>query len=288
MAGLELAVRQTKRYASFFHFPLDEVSLHRWLISPKTVTKESLVSLAPPLTNTEKRLIHQRALCSQAKLAKARRVARFLGVWPSIKLICATGSLAIDNARRFDDLDIMIVTGANTLWLTRPIIVFFLKIFHLRRRPSLPEHRSKIVSDKICDNLWLDETALTLPLDKRNLYTAHEVLQAKPLFDRGGVHAKFISANSWTSKYLANAYEAAIVESGAGQDKKSPARTPRYSRGELRTIFAWPNRIITALNMLAFKLQYFYMKRKITRETITLHSAYFHPNDYVSRGIIEV
>ena len=172
----------------------------------------------------------------------------------------------------------MVVTSADTLWLTRPLVIFFLKALGLRRPTSLPEHQSPRVSDKVCDNLWLDAAALALPKNKRNLYTAHEVLQAKPLFDRGNTHAKFLSANPWTKNYLANAYVA--VQSGAGQDKKSPARTPRYSRGELRTIFAWPNRLTTALNTLAFKLQYHYMKRKITRETITLHAAYFHPNDY--------
>ena len=92
----------------------------------------------------------------------------------------------------------MVVTSADTLWLTRPLVILFLKALGLRRPTSLPEHQSPRVSDKVCDNLWLDETALALPEVKRNLYTAHEVLQARPLFDRGNTHAKFILANPWT------------------------------------------------------------------------------------------
>ncbi len=284
--SLRRAVTQTIGYSHYFGLPLTPKKLQLWLIFPRPVSAARLRPYFLKLTAKNKQLIKKRFLCSQKKLTLARRLARFLGLLPTIKLICATGSLAADNAKQDDDLDIMIVTSADTLWLTRPLVIFLLKAFNLRRPASLPEHQSPQVSDKVCDNLWLDETALALPQNKRNLYTAHEVLQARPLFDRGGIYAKFICANSWTSKYLANAYRFASEQvGGAGEDKKSRARTPRYSRGELSMIFAWPNRITTVLNSLAFKFQYSYMKKKITRETITPHSAYFHPHEY---GLIEL
>lgn len=282
-ASLRLAVEKTLAYSRHFGLPLGPEKLHLWLISSRPIPLARLRPYLPQLTAPNRQLLKDRFHYSQKKLLAARRLARLLGLFPTIRLICATGSLAVDNAKRYDDLDILVVTSADTLWLTRPLVILFLKALRLRRPTSLPEHSSARVSDKVCDNLWLDETALALPKTKRNLYTAHEVLQAKPLFDRGNTHAKFISANSWTKKYLANAYEAtqsgAAGESGAGQDKKSRATTPRYSRGEVSTIFAWPNRLTSALNTLAFKLQYHYMKPKITRETITRSAAYFHPND---------
>jgi len=278
-APLQLAVAKTLAYSRHFGLPLTPEKLHRWLISSRPTPLIRLCPYLPKLTTPNRQLIEERLLYSQKKLLTARRLARLLGLFPTIKLICATGSLAVDNAQQYDDLDIMVVTSADTLWLSRPLVIFFLKILRLRRPTSLPEHQSPRVSDKVCDNLWLDATALALPENKRNLYTAHEVLQARPLFDRENTHAQFILANPWTSKYLANAYEVA-VGSGAGRDKKSARNDPSYSRGEVSTIFARPNRITTVLNSLAFKLQYHYMKKKITRETITLHSAYFHPNDY--------
>jgi|CXWL01.1.fsa_nt_gi predicted nucleotidyltransferase len=265
-ASLHQAVSQTLAYSRRFGLPLTLQTLHRWLISPREVSPQSLKSFAPRLSLKDRHLVQKRAQISQQKLAKAAQLARLLSFCPSIKLICATGSLAVDNARVDDDLDVMIVTSANTLWLTRPVIIIFLKLLGLRRPPSLPEHHSSRVSDKICDNLWLDETALALPPNKRNLYTAHEVLQAKPLFDRGNAYAEFILSNSWTSKYLANAYKAAT----SGLPKISNIK---YQISNIHSP-------LSILNYLAFRLQYHYMKKKITHETITLHSAYFHPNDY--------
>ena len=260
----QLAVEKTLAYSRHFGLPLTPEKLHLWLIAPRPIPFARLHSYLPKSTAKSRQLIEERLRYSQKKLSFARSIARLLSLFPTIKLICATGSLAVDNAKQYDDLDIMIVTSADTLWLTRPLAIFFLKILRLRRPTSLPEHQSPRVSDKVCDNLWLDETALALPKNKRNLYTAHEVLQARPLFDRGNTHAKFISANQWTSKHLANAYLSKV--------------TPRTVAGtKWRTPPRW--NFLSPLNHLAFKLQYHYMKPKITRETITLHSAYFHPHD---------
>ena len=281
--SLRRAVAQTLAYSRHFGLPLTPGKLHLWLISSRSTPLIRLRPYLPKPTGPNRRLIEQRLLYSQKKLLIARRIARLLGLFPTIKLICATGSLAVDNARQYDDLDIMLVTSANTLWLTRPLVIFFLKILRLRRPTSLPEHQSPRVSDKVCDNLWLDEIALALPENKRNLYTAHEVLQARPLFDRGNTHARFISANPWTKNYLANAYVSHVIPAKAGichsresgNLYRSPIRAcPRPDRGSGMTVF------LKILNHLAFRLQYSYMKSKITRETITLHSAYFHPNDY--------
>ena len=274
--SLRQAVAQTLAYSRHFGLPLTPEKLHLWLISSRPISLTRLRPYLPKLTTPNRQLIEERLLYSQKKLLTARRLARLLGLFPTIKLICATGSLAVDNAQQYDDLDIMVVTSADTLWLSRPLVIFFLKILRLRRPTSLPEHQSPRVSDKVCDNLWLDETALALPENKRNLYTAHEVLQARPLFDRGNTHAQFISANPWTSKYLANAYGEAVAKRSGVYDR--PQRSPALP-GSSRTDHMAP-RLLSTLNHLAFKLQYHYMKKRITRETITLHSAYFHPNDY--------
>jgi len=283
-APLQLAVAKTLAYSRHFGLPLTPEKLHRWLISSRPISLARLRPYLPKLTAPNRQLIEDRLFCSQKKLLTARRLARLLGLFPTIKLICATGSLAVDNAQQYDDLDIMVVTSADTLWLTRPLVIFFLKILGLRRPTSLPEHQSPQVSDKVCDNLWLDETALALPGNKRNLYTAHEVLQARPLFDRGNTHARFISANPWTKNYLANAYLSKVLPGTVAQANRLSAvpipKSARSNSSQVEPLIPPRWNFLSLLNSLAFKLQYHYMKKKITRETITLHSAYFHPNDY--------
>lgn len=278
MVNLAKAVDQTRKYSAYFHSLLDDEGLHRWLISEEIVPKKLLTRFYQKLTQRQLLDIQAHQKISGLKVKKAKRIACFLSYFPPIRLIAVTGSLAMDNARVDDDLDIFIITRADTLWLTRFLVILFLKVMGLRRPTSLPEHHSPIVTDKVCDNLWLDEAALALPKNKRNLYTAHEVLQAKPIFDRGGTYAKFILANSWTKKYLANAYK--LANSNFPSQYLAAKRRSRVFPRDRRLRQGEVSGILKFLNHLAFRLQYSYMKSKITRETITVHSAYFHPNDY--------
>jgi predicted nucleotidyltransferase len=235
-------------------------TIHRYLISSQKHSFSTVANLSPATTPKQQKVIRLKQAISMEKIEKASKIANLLSKIPTIKLICATGSIAINNADQDADLDLFIVTSKDTLWLTRPLVFFILKALRLRRSAKLPEHNSKRVKDKVCDNLWLDESALKILESKRNLYTAHEVLQAKPLFDRGGLYQQFIHQNSWTKTYLANAYAAVSRQ-----------------RSAVRSMNA-ESRMLKALNFIFYKIQYLYMKKKITNETITLHSAFFHPN----------
>lgn len=267
MGKLEEAVVLTKKYAAFFGSRLSQRELHRWLISDKTYSEETIKKLFPK--GTKVRPDHSEA----KKFALARKVAKFLAFIPTVSSVAITGSLAINNSKPGDDIDLFIITRPDTLWLTRLLIVPLVGFFFKRRLPA-----KAAIKNSICLNLWLDESALAVPANKRNLYTAHEVLQAYPMFDKGGVYRHFLLANRWTAHYLANAYDLAL-KSGPGQAKKTRGTNPSRRRGEVSTVFAWPNRILKSLNAIAFKLQYLYMKKRITHETVTLHSAYFHPRD---------
>lgn len=258
MGKLESAVVLTKKYAAYFHSPLDLTGLHRWLISDKIFSQKSISRFFIKLSRKQMGERDKRQKISPKKLIKAKEIVRFLSFFPTISLILVTGSLAISNAKARDDIDLMVVTQSNTLWLTRLLVIPLLSLFFPRRHPQT----KTFLPDAVCLNLWLDESSLAIPMNKRNLYTAHEVLQALPLFDRGGVYHRFVEANSWTKKYLANAFQVA-----------------KEVGGEVMQNRAQKNFVPRILNRLAFKLQYLYMKRRITGETISLHSAYFHPRD---------
>ncbi len=261
MTSLDQTVAATIQYARFFDYDLSLTDLHQRLISPHIISKKQLkdfINQAPQLKKhihsqlTPKR--QKRTKISQKKLKVAQRLTSFIKHIPTINLIAATGSIAVNNARPQDDIDILIVTTPHTLWITRPFVFIITKLFFSRRRPQ----KTAITSNDICNNLWLDSLGLSVPEPKRNLYTAHEILQVRPLFDRHNTHQQLLSQNSWVKKHLSNAYQS--FNKKQSKNKASP--------------FTY---LLAPLNLLLFTLQYLYMKPKLTQETITLHSAYFHP-----------
>jgi len=139
---------------------------------------------------------------SAKKLMIAKKAARLLSHIPTIQLICVTGSLAMENCDESDDIDLMIVTSANSLWLTRLVVVFLLSIFFKRRKP--PRNPSVAFGEggpnhpnALCLNLWLDTTALQIPKSLRSLRVAHELAQMKPILNKNQTYEKMLSANSW-------------------------------------------------------------------------------------------
>jgi hypothetical protein len=272
MTSSEQAVLKTLVYADLFNYPLTRAEIHRYLISPPN-TPGVFQANTPGVENLVKQkristlqnyyflpgrqslisLRQFRQQISQAKLKRAQSLANLLAKIPTIQGIFLTGALAMNNADESDDLDFLIITQTNTLWTTRLFTNLFADVFRLRRRPGQTEPH---VSDKICLNLWLDETALSLPKTKRNLYTAHEIAQVKPLVSKNHTHEKFLSANSWINRYLPN------------------VKLPNH-KIHLHSSFLIPHSSIT--EHLTYKLQLAYMKRKMTRESVSPHSAFFHP-----------
>jgi len=52
--------------------------------------------------------------------------------------------------------------------------------------------------------MFVSEPAL--PESERDLFSAHEVLQMEPVFDRGNTYKKFLLANKWVKTFLPNAW----------------------------------------------------------------------------------
>lgn len=136
---------------------------------------------------------------SQKKLLIAERAARFLRFIPTIKMVALTGALAVKNSKKDDDIDFLIVTSKNRLWLTRIQAVLLIELLGMRRKPNDLD-----VADKICLNIFLDENSLSLPKSKRNLFTAHEIAQTKVLWQKDDVYQNFLTQNQWVKEFLLN------------------------------------------------------------------------------------
>jgi hypothetical protein len=135
-----------------------------------------------------------------------------------------------------------------------------LKVFGIPRR----KYGERSTRDKLCLNIWLDESDLAWSKSSRDIYTAHEISQVIPLANKEQAYERFLSKNTWIADFWPNATSAR-----AGKEKK---RNKIEKRG-----FA-----IRFIEPLTRKAQYWYMKDKITRETITPTRALFHPVDWAS------
>lgn len=189
---------------------------------------------------------NQRQKVSKEKWQVALQVGEQLKKFSTIQAVFVTGSLAMDNAKSEDDIDLMIVTKANTLWITRILVNLFL--LGIRRRPGQIQ-----VANTVCLNLWLDENHLAIV--PHTLYMAHEILQAKVLWSKNNIASVFLQANKWVNGYLPNAYP--------------PQPDGKY---EVRR-----NLFFETLNYLFFLVQYLYMVPKMTSERVSPGFAFFHP-----------
>lgn len=269
MTSASQAVLHTLTYSDHFNFPLTDSELYSRLIylklSPPVFTRlltslltsGQVVQTGPyyhlPGRSQLVSLRTKRERVARAKLTLARRYTSTLSRFPGVLAIFATGSLAVNNSTPGDDLDFMIITKTSSLWTTRLLITLFTTLALLRRTPGSTHN-----SGKLCLNLYLDTSGLTLPAPRQNLYTAYELVQARPLHDPLHLHSHLLTANSWLTAYLPNF--------------PLPPSPPS-------SLTSHPSSIGNLLEKLAYSLQYQYMKKKISREYISPHAAFFHPRD---------
>jgi hypothetical protein len=188
-------------------------------------------------------------------LTKAKKIAKILSFSPTISMIGISGSLAMENSEKDSDIDFFFITKDATLWITRFVVVVTLHILGIRRKRADTSREGVI-----CTNMFLDETSLCLPLAKQNLYTAHEVVQLKPLINKNHMYEHFMQQNNWVKEYMVNSLD--DVEIFPSEASKKPGI------------------IVCMIESFTRKLQLWYMKRHRTTEIVGEHIAAFHPYDY--------
>lgn len=261
-------------YHNIFDYPLTESELVKWVAGSgvEVVVKEKhtveqkggLYFLKGKEGVVYKRLLKKRI--SIRKIQIAKKTANLLSVIPTIKLIAITGSLAMENASDDSDVDLLIITTSGTLWITRLFTLVFLKLLGIPVR----RFKDKKQKDKICMNMWLEESALSWPAPDRNSFTAHEIAQIKPLINKDSTYEKFIAENMWLKDYWPNSVK--ILG-------EKDTRIPGEKNNKIQ-VSQYPNILVSIFEKLAFRMQYLYMKPKITQEVVAPTRAIFHPNDW--------
>ncbi|MBI2611766.1 hypothetical protein HYW54_03420 [Candidatus Gottesmanbacteria bacterium] len=263
---MKTAFLKTIIYADIFDYPLTKEEINYWLIPSKS-QNSSLIEEKEGFyfLKGRKKIINLRKLrnkYSKKKYEIATTIIETLKLIPTIKLIGITGALSVDNSDKNDDIDLFIITQKNTLWTTRFLATLMLDILRVRRKPYQNE-----IANKICLNMFVDENHLKIPPKEQDLYTAHEVLQMKPLWEKDNIYQKFLSQNQWVKKYLPNAYKP--KDTSDGKD------TSEVSEG----LLGWWRKQQSLLETLLKKLQLWYMKNRRTTEIINEGIIRFHPQD---------
>ncbi|PJA43085.1 hypothetical protein CO176_00335, partial [Candidatus Woesebacteria bacterium CG_4_9_14_3_um_filter_39_10] len=227
----------------------------------EVLNKDGLYCLKDKESLLYKRTLRERI--SNRKTEIAKKNASLLAKLPTVKGVFITGALAMNNAKEESDIDLMIITKRNRLWLTRLTSYLVLRMMNYAvRKPN-----DKDQKDKLCLNIWLDESALSWGKKDRNIYSAHEIAQVVPIVDKENVHQRFLQKNRWILDYWPSAVRLSSMQYVVRSMQKSILHSTFY------VLLSW-------FNKLAFKLQYLYMKPKITREVVTLHKAIFHPRNW--------
>lgn len=283
--SIQQAILATLHYHALFAYPLGEKEIFDWLYrfvpasyrqyqqSLKALVRQKRVYVSDRwyfLTSDYKtaagRFLGEKD--AQQKTLRAKFLCRRLTFLPWIKLIALTGNTAMQNSRADDDIDLMIVTAPHRLWLTRLLIVLWLKAGgHYRLRSA-----NRPVANRLCLNLWLESDHLTV--GRQSAYTAHELLAVQPLVNKDQTYERLLTANSWAKKWWPNRYKL-----------KAKSYQPQAGKKRQQTLLL--STALNVLNRFAGQLQRWYMRPKMTREKVTLYQAFFHPIDRSQKVLSE-
>ncbi len=195
----------TVLYSDLFEYPLTRDELHHRLIGMQaertaldaTCTKligpyleeqDGYLCLKGRMANIETR--RHRQTLSDETWPVAYRYAKWLRRVPFMRMVAVSGSLAVNNTNDEGDVDLFCITAPNRMWIARLFMI------PMARATRLFKKNRRFV---LCPNYILTEHTLDVPT--RNLFAAHEVAQAVPVWGATVYHA-FLEANPWILSFL--------------------------------------------------------------------------------------
>ncbi len=213
--SLSTSVLATLAYADIFDYPLTLVEVWRWLVGSQTsirsvfhilkklVQQEKIIFLdgfycLPKQEKNIKLRIHKNK-CAQLKWQIACRAGKVLKNIPTVQLVGVTGALAMDNAGANDDIDLMIIAKAHTMWLTRLVVTLITELLFHRRHP-----RDRHIANTVCLNLFTANRMHDMRFAPHDIYIAHELLHLRPVYYRDHLYKKMLKANKWVTTLLPN------------------------------------------------------------------------------------
>lgn len=220
MSALEHAILSALAYSDIFDHPLTLDELHKFLTIPterneieacafqidKVSCKDGFYFLSdrPEVIEIRKK----READSRKAFRRAIFYGRIMARLPFTRMVALTGSLAMLNLSKNNDMDYMLVAKPGRVWTARAFALLFGRL-------------ARLFGDVICPNVIVSENALVW--DAKNLYTAREFAQMIPV-SGADVYHRLYTANLWVLDVLPNTIPLSLGERG-GVREGSMAQT---------------------------------------------------------------
>jgi len=277
MGSSKESILKTLLYSDIFDYPLSKEEIWKFLISKNKEDKQSFLKYLNLRNNVidcknnfyfikgrrdiiKKR--QQKEKYSLEKIKFAKKIIQKINFIPTVYFIGISGALAMKNSDKDDDIDLFVVTARNSVWTTRLMLVIALNFLRVYRKRN-----EENVSNKICLNMLVDDSALAFFKDRNDLYTAHEIAQIMPIVNKNKTYEKFVNSNIWIKDFLPNAFSQKAV-------------IPFISKTSFINKAINYLLRIPVIEFLARSIQFRYMKKRITKETVSNNFLAFHPFDY--------
>jgi len=209
-----------------------------------------------------------------SKRQEIQSLVSFISKIPWVSAVIITGSVAVGTMKPQDDIDFLIVTQPNRLWLVRPLVVLFGLSKGRRRSWSHEEPNSW------CFNFWLEETELAFAQNRWSMYTAFELCQAKFVFDRdASTEISFLRANAWVKNRLPHFFSKRMYQALQKKNRQSNTNEQHVVTSVIYVVDFWLGSLFTFKNYVLYLVQLFYMAPHRTSEQVDLKGAFFHPRD---------
>jgi hypothetical protein len=205
-AGIEQSIVETVTYVDLFDYPLTAAEIHRYLYRQRvppdavalllgngTLVPRRLSQLDGYYTLPGREVIvsirRERQRATRRLWPEALRYGQLIAHFPFVRMVAITGSLAMGNVQNNADIDYLIVTANDHLWVCRAFVIALVRLAAQR-------------NIELCPNYFISERALLFP--EQNLYAAHELAQMIPLYGMP-IYDQMRQLNQWTEAFLPNA-----------------------------------------------------------------------------------
>ena len=124
---------------------------------------------------------------------KTEKYLKFIKWVPWIKMVWIGNSISMNSASKNSDIDLLIVTDKNKMWLVRILVTLIFQILWVRKNDK--HHAGRFCLSFFCTVDWLDFSKFAL---KKDPYLYFWILYFKPILDFWNTYDLFIEKNkSW-------------------------------------------------------------------------------------------